>query len=84
MISSEADQVVENVKRKNEGGLNLKYKKDGTLDMRYSKNVKMFREEYKSMLLLENRKHNNICHEINKEYRNDILNLSEEQLVKYF
>lgn len=83
MISSKEASVLEVVKRKTENDFNTKRKKDGSLDMRYRENIKSFCEEYKIMMLLENRKHNKTCHEINTEYRKEILNLSEKQFMEY-
>tara|TARA_B110001450_G_C17624819_1_gene482713 strand:- start:733 stop:1008 length:276 start_codon:yes stop_codon:yes gene_type:complete len=51
----------------------LKRKKDGTLDMRYGENLKLFGEEYKRYLLLENRKYNNICNKETFDYRQELL-----------
>ena len=85
MISSKEHQVFERMNQKYiKSGSNLKFKKDGTLDMRYSQNIKLFCEEYKKMMLLENRKHNDICQEKSPQYRDDILKLSEKQLVDYY
>ena len=83
MISSKEARVYESVKQKVAGKPNMKRKKDGTLDMRYSENIKYFCGEYKLRMLVENRKHNEICHEKHIEYRKEIVNLSEKQLMEF-
>jgi len=83
MISSKEARVYEIVKQKVASKPNMKRKKDGTLDMRYSENIKYFSEEYKLRMLVENRKHNEICHEKHIEYRKEIVNLSEKQLMEF-
>lgn len=83
MISSKEARVYEIVNQKVAGKPNMKRKKDGTLDMRHNENIKYFCEEYKFRMLLENRKHNEICHEKHIEYRREIVDLSEKQLMDY-
>jgi len=83
MISSKEARVYEIVKQKVAGKPNMKRKKDGTLDMRYNENIKYFCEEYKFRMLLENRKHNEIFHENHIEYRREIVDLSEKQLMEF-
>ena len=85
MISSKELQVFERMNQKYiKNGSNLKLKKDGTLDMRYGENIKLFCQEYKKIMLLENRKYNDICQEKHSQYRDDILKLSEKQLADYY
>tara|TARA_A100001011_G_C14314403_1_gene847204 strand:- start:4341 stop:4643 length:303 start_codon:yes stop_codon:yes gene_type:complete len=85
MISSKEHQVFERMNQKYiKNGSNLKLKKDGTLDMRYGENIKLFCQEYKKIMLLENRKYNDICQEKQSQHRDDILKLSEKQFENYY
>lgn len=86
MISSKEKQVYDAMKEKynSQKNPNMKYKKDGTLDMRYRENMKLFSQEYKKLMLRENRKHNNICNDNCKYYREDILILTEEEIVRFY
>lgn len=85
MISSKEKQVYDAMKEKYnyQKNPNMKYKRDGTLDMRYSENIKLFGEEYKHTMLLENRKHNNVYNGPDECYREVILNLTEREMVHY-
>lgn len=62
----------------------VKNTKNGELDFRYSVNRKIFRDEYKRCMLEENRKYNVINLGTTVNYRDEILNMSEEQLLNYF
>lgn len=62
---------------------NMNYRKDGRLDMRYSENVKIFVKEYKKYMLIENRKYNNICNGPNDNYREDILKLTDKEILDF-
>jgi len=85
MISSKENEVSEKLKQKYnlERAPNMKYKKNGTLDMRYKENIKLFSEEYKKMMLTDNRKHNNIYRGPIECYRQDIIDMTEKELVEY-
>ena len=61
----------------------LKHKKDGTLDMRYRENIQLFGKEYKKYLLKENRKFNTVYDGPYECYRQDILNLTEEEIYDF-
>lgn len=60
----------------------LKHKKNGTLDMRYGENARLFGVEYKKMMLIENRKHNDVCNSPDKHYREYILKMTEVDILE--
>jgi hypothetical protein len=86
MISSKEKQVYDAMKEKynSQNNPNMKYKKDGTLDMRYRENMKLFGEEYKKIMLRENRKYNHVCNDHCESYRKDILEMTEEEIVEVY
>ena len=61
----------------------LNIKLDGTLDMRYKESRQLFREEFKKRILYENRLHNTEIKINDIDYRKEILDLNEEELM-YF
>tara|TARA_B100001996_G_C18282789_1_gene447630 strand:+ start:309 stop:557 length:249 start_codon:yes stop_codon:yes gene_type:complete len=75
MISTKEHWLYEKIRNKynSKNFPNLKYKKDGTLDMRYTENIRLFSKEYKNMLLLENRKYNDIYDGFVINYREELL-----------
>lgn len=84
MISYKEFELYEKLKKKSSSEQNTKYKKDGLLDMRYSANQKLFGKEYKKLVLLENRKYNNVCNFPSEYYRDEILNMTESELIDCF
>lgn len=84
MISYKEFALYEKLKKKSTSDQNIKYKNDGSLDMRYSANQKLFGKEYKKLVLLENRKYNSVCDFPPKYYRDEILNMTENELVGLF
>ena len=84
MISYKELQLYEKLKQKSHDEQNIKYKKDGTLDMRYSSSRKLFGKEYKNLMIQENRKYNNICDFPPECYREEILKMTESELMNYF
>ena len=84
MISSKELKLYDKLNKNSNLKKNIKYKKDGSLDMRYNMNKKIFREEYKNLILLENRKYNNISLLSEESYRTEILRLKEDELKNLF
>mgnify|MGYP001246749718 CR=1 FL=1 len=83
MISYKEFLLYEKLKKKYNNEQNIIYKKDGSLDMRYSDSKKLFAKEYKKLMLLENRKYNNISNVPSEYYRDEILKLTERDLLQY-
>lgn len=80
------EQVMENVivghKRNEKTKVTyLKFKSDGTLDLRYKMTKHLFREEFKKQILLENRRHNRINDKHEGNYRQEILDLDENDIA---
>lgn len=86
MISSKELEVHENLKKlyNAKNAPHMKYKKDGTLDMRYGENIRLYSNEYKKNLLMENRAHNDICEGRVDCYRKCLISLAESEIVEYF
>ena len=84
MISYKEFRLYEKLKKKSDDEQNIKYKKDGSLDMRYSSSIKLFGKEYKKLMIQENRKYNNVCDFPPESYREEIINMTESELGKYF
>lgn len=84
MISYKEFQFYEKIKEKYSSKENIKYKKDGSLDMRYSFNRKLFGKEYKNFMILENRKYNKVYDSPDKNYREEILKMTENEICKLF
>lgn len=84
MISYKEFHLYEKLKKKPGAEQNIKYKKDGSLDMRYSDNLILFGKEYKRLMLLENRKYNDVCDFPPESYRDGILKMTDNELVDSF
>tara|TARA_Y100000389_G_scaffold182441_1_gene199046 strand:+ start:1158 stop:1430 length:273 start_codon:yes stop_codon:yes gene_type:complete len=84
MISYKEFRLYEKLKKKNSHEQNIKYKHNGSLDMRYSSSIKLFGKEYKKLMIQENRKYNNVCNFPHESYRQEILKMTESELVEYF
>lgn len=61
----------------------LKFKSDGTLDLRYKMTKHLFREEFKNQILLGNRRHNRINDKREGNYRQEILDLDENDIATF-
>lgn len=79
------EQVMQNVilaQRRGEQtqATHLKIKTDGTLDLRYKMTKYLFREEFKKQILVENRRHNTINDKQEGNYRQEIIDLDENDI----
>jgi hypothetical protein len=80
------EQVMQNVilaQRRGEQtqATHLNFKTNGTLDLRYKMTKYLFREEFRKQILMENRRHNTINDEHEGNYRQEIIDLDENDIA---